>query len=104
MRAVVITISTSPACSLKHCNCFSLNSGLDGAAYPPVSDPSNPSSKSSIRNSAPILSICSATSGLTSNALTIAPRLTEVPIAAKPATPAPITKTLAGGTFPAAVI
>jgi hypothetical protein len=33
----------------------------------------------------------------------IAPRLVAVPIAARPATPAPTTSTLAGGTLPAAV-
>ena len=31
-------------------------------------------------------------------------RLVDVPIAARPATPAPTTRTLAGGTLPAAVI
>ena len=44
------------------------------------------------------------TAGRVSKALTIAPKLLAAPIAAKPATPAPITITLAGGTFPAAVI
>ncbi len=39
-----------------------------------------------------------------SNTLTIAPRLCAQPIAESPATPAPITSTLAGGNFPAAVI
>ena len=39
-----------------------------------------------------------------SKALTIAPKLFAVPIAERPATPAPITKTLAGGILPAAVI
>ena len=33
----------------------------------------------------------------------MAPRLVEVPIAARPATPAPMTRTFAGGTLPAAV-
>ena len=36
--------------------------------------------------------------------ITTAPRLTAVPSAARPATPAPITNTFAGGTLPAAVI
>ena len=49
-------------------------------------------------------SICSATSGRTSNAYVIAPKDVAVPIAANPATPAPTTSTLAGGTLPAAVI
>jgi hypothetical protein len=56
-----------------------------------------------LTNSAPIDSTCSPTSGRTSVARTIAPRLLAVPIAASPATPAPETKTLAGGTLPAAV-
>ena len=45
----------------------------------------------------------SATSGRGSVEYTIAPRLPAVPIAARPATPAPATSTLAGGTLPAAV-
>ena len=52
---------------------------------------------------APIDWICSATSGRTSKARTLAPRLPAAPIAANPATPAPITKTVAGWVFPAAV-
>ena len=48
-------------------------------------------------------STCSATSGRASVARTTAPRLPAVPMAARPATPAPTTRTLAGGTFPAAV-
>ena len=48
-------------------------------------------------------STCSATSGRTSKAYVIAPRDVDVPIAAKPATPAPTIRTFAGGTFPAAV-
>ena len=47
---------------------------------------------------------CSRTSARVSNARTIAPRLRAAPIAARPATPAPMTSTLAGGTLPAAVI
>ena len=46
----------------------------------------------------------SPTSGRVSLARTMAPRPDAVPIAARPATPAPMTKTLAGGTLPAAVI
>ena len=45
----------------------------------------------------------SATSGRGSVARTIAPRLLAAPIAANPATPAPATRTFAGGTLPAAV-
>ena len=46
----------------------------------------------------------SATSGRGSVARTIAPSEPAAPIAARPATPAPATRTLAGGIFPAAVI
>src|SRR3972149_77723 len=53
---------------------------------------------------APTLSICSFTSGRTSVALTLAPRRRAVAIACSPATAAPTTNTLAGGTIPAAVI
>ena len=45
----------------------------------------------------------SATSGRGSVARTIAPSAPAEPMAASPATPAPTTKTFAGGTFPAAV-
>ena len=54
-------------------------------------------------NVAPIDWICSATSGRTSNARTFAPRLPAAPMAASPATPAPMTKTVAGCVLPAAV-
>ena len=53
---------------------------------------------------APTLSICSFTSGRTSVATTFAPRRLAVAMACRPATPAPITKTLAGNTIPAAVV
>ena len=55
-------------------------------------------------NFAPKLSTCSLTSGLTSNASTWDPNLLAVAIACNPATPAPITKVLAGEIVPAAVI
>ncbi len=51
-----------------------------------------------------MLCTCSFTTGRVSKALTIAPKLRAVPIAARPATPAPITSTRAGGILPAAVI
>ena len=51
-----------------------------------------------------MLSICSLTTGRVSKERTIAPRPLATPIAARPATPAPMTRTLAGGTLPAAVI
>jgi hypothetical protein len=44
------------------------------------------------------------TASLVSNPLTIAPKLLAVAIDESPATPPPITKTLAGGNLPAAVI
>ena len=50
-----------------------------------------------------MLSTCSATSGRVSKARTIAPMPRAAPMAASPATPAPMTSTLAGGTLPAAV-
>ncbi len=55
-------------------------------------------------NSAPMLLTCSLTVGRVSKARTIAPMPRAAPIAARPATPAPITSTLAAGTRPAAVI
>ena len=55
------------------------------------------------RTPRPMDSICSATSGRTSKAYVTAPSETLVPMAARPATPAPITRTLAGGILPAAV-
>ena len=48
----------------------------------------------------PTLSICSFTSGRTSVAVTLAPSRFAVAMAWSPATAAPITKTLAGGTIP----
>lgn len=56
------------------------------------------------KNSAPRDSTCSFTAERVSNPLTIAPMFLACPIAAKPATPPPITRTFAGGTLPAAVI
>lgn len=57
-----------------------------------------------VRNSAPKDSTCSLTIERVSKALTMAPMHLAWPIAARPATPPPITSTLAGGTLPAAVI
>ena len=53
---------------------------------------------------APRLSICSRTAGRTSKPVTTAPRRRAVAIACRPATPAPMTSTFAGGTVPAAVM
>src|ERR1700693_3024258 len=55
-------------------------------------------------NLAPRLSTCSLAAGRTSVAVTMAPRRRAVAIACRPATPAPMTKTLVAGTVPAAVI
>src|SRR5881409_3613952 len=55
------------------------------------------------RNVAPRLSTCSLTTGRTSKPDTTAPRRRAVAIACSPATPAPMTSTLAGTTVPAAV-
>ena len=55
-------------------------------------------------NYAPNDSTCYLTAGRVSNPRTIAPKDLAVAIAAKPATPPPMTKILAGGSFPAAVI
>ena len=55
-------------------------------------------------NFAPRLSTCSLAAGRTSVAVTMAPSRRAVAIACRPATPAPMTNTLAAGTVPAAVI
>ena len=51
-----------------------------------------------------MLLTCSRTAARVSKARTMAPRPRAAPIAARPATPAPMTRTFAGGTRPAAVI
>ena len=102
IRAVVIIMSTSLHWSLNNSNSALIYSSLIVFAYPPAPEPS--SSISTVRNSPLKLSTCSFTSGLVSNALTIAPRLVAVPIADNPATPAPIMSIFAGGILPAAVI
>ena len=71
-------------------------------AYPPAVSIS--SACSTVKNFPPKLSTCSFDAALTSVAETIAPNLFAVATACKPATPAPMTKTLAAGTVPAAVI
>ena len=90
-------------------HCFAVSSiwafknSLDiSLAYPPA--PSPDSLISTSRNSAPRDLTCSLQAVLVSNARTIAPIFFAFTIAESPATPAPITKTLAGGIFPAAVI
>ena len=55
-------------------------------------------------NLPPSEATCSLAAGRTSVAETAAPSRLAVAIACRPATPAPMTKTLAAGTVPAAVI
>ncbi len=55
-------------------------------------------------NLAPSEATCSPAAARTSVAVTTAPMRRAVAMAWSPATPAPITKTLAAGTVPAAVI
>lgn len=57
-----------------------------------------------VKNCAPNDSTCSLTADRVSNARTTAPMFLACAIAARPATPPPITNTFAGGNFPAAVI
>lgn len=71
-------------------------------AYPPPPSPS--SLILTVKNSAPKDSTYSLTAALVSKALTTAPKDLAVAIAERPATPPPITNTLAGGNLPAAVI
>mmetsp|Transcript_3340 Transcript_3340/g.11581 ORF Transcript_3340/g.11581 Transcript_3340/m.11581 type:complete len:308 (-) Transcript_3340:521-1444(-) len=101
MRAVVMMMSHSFACCLKSSISASRNAWLISLAYPPAPSPS--SSMDTSRNSAPMLSTCSRAALRTSKARTTAPMFFAVWIAARPATPAPITSTLAGGTLPAMV-
>lgn len=102
MRAVVIIMSTSLAYLANSSISASINSLDISFAYPPV--PSPLSAIFTSINSAPSDYTYSLTAALVSNPLTIAPKLLAVAIADKPATPPPITKTLAGGSLPAAVI
>ena len=55
-------------------------------------------------NFAPSEATCSLAAGRTSVAVTTAPSRRAVATACRPATPAPMTKTRAAGTVPAAVI
>ena len=102
MSAVVMTMSTSSHCLVSISRAAACHSADISLAYPPP--PSPDSSKSTLRNSAPIDFACSSTAARTSNSLTIAPMFLAVCTAASPATPPPRTITLAGGTLPAAVI
>ena len=105
ISAVVIIISTSLAYFKNNANSASKYSFPISLAYPPIPAPSTTSPFIlTSKNSAPQDFTYSLVANLVSNALTIAPIFLAVTIADKPATPAPITNTLAGGTFPAAVI
>ncbi len=79
-----------------------MNSGDISLAYPPP--PSPASATSTVRNSAPSEAACSATAARVSKTRTTAPIPRATPIAERPATPPPTTRTFAGGTRPAAVI
>lgn len=102
ISAVVTMISTSFAYLANNSISASMNSLDISLAYPPVPSPSSFSFTS--MNSAPRDYTYSLTAALVSNPLTMAPKLLAVAIADKPATPPPITSTLAGGNLPAAVI
>ena len=102
INAVQITISIFFSVSAKRASCFFLKSSEVSFAYPP--SVSKFSEFSTDKNLPPKLSTCYFDAALTSVANTIAPILLAVAIACKPATPAPITKTLAAGIVPAAVI
>mmetsp|Transcript_2050 Transcript_2050/g.2228 ORF Transcript_2050/g.2228 Transcript_2050/m.2228 type:complete len:200 (-) Transcript_2050:304-903(-) len=102
IAAVVIIIWHSFACSRNISISFRMKSSLITLAYPVPSSPSS-SAKSRRRNSPPRDSTCSLQSRRVSKARTIAPILEAVLIAARPATPAPITKTFVAAKLPAAV-
>ena len=102
IKAVVTIISTSLAYLANNFISSSINSLDISLAYPPC--PSPDSFNLISKNSAPKDSTYSFTASLVSKPLTIAPKLLAVDIAERPATPPPITNTLAGGNLPAAVI
>mmetsp|Transcript_3228 Transcript_3228/g.9360 ORF Transcript_3228/g.9360 Transcript_3228/m.9360 type:complete len:276 (-) Transcript_3228:848-1675(-) len=102
MSAVVMMMSTSLHCFANRSISAAMNSGDISLAYPPP--PSPDSSSSTVRNSAPSDLACSATAARVSKTRTMAPMFLAVPIALRPATPPPMTSTLAGGILPAAVI
>lgn len=102
IKAVVIIISQSLAYLANNSISALIKAGDISLAYPPVPSPS--SVIFTVKNSAPKDSTYSLTAALVSKALTIAPKDLAVAMADKPATPPPITKTLAGANLPAAVI
>ena len=78
-------------------------SSLSSAAYPPPPSVLMPP-RSTSRNFAPSERTCSPAAARTSYASTTAPSRRAVAMACRPATPAPMTNTFAGGMVPAAVI
>lgn len=102
IKAVVMMMSTSFAYFANNSISASINSLLISLAYPPA--PSPDSFTLTSKNSAPNDWTYSLTADLVSNPLTMAPKLLAVAIDDNPATPPPITNTLAGGSLPAAVI
>lgn len=113
INAVVITMSTSRHCSKKSFISAAMNSFDISFAYPPAPEPS--SSISTSTNSAPSDCTCSRAAGRVSKPRTMAPKRfayecsqlfqmeskdqLTVAIALKPATPAPMTRTLHGGIY-----
>mmetsp|Transcript_28588 Transcript_28588/g.48630 ORF Transcript_28588/g.48630 Transcript_28588/m.48630 type:complete len:293 (+) Transcript_28588:2501-3379(+) len=102
ISAVEMIMSTSLHCFSNNSRSAARNSGDISFAYPPAPEPS--SAISTVRNSPPAETTCSFVAARTSKHLTIAPVFLAVWMACKPATPAPMISTLAGGTLPAAVI
>ena len=100
--AVVIMTSAFTASSNIFSCCFCLYSAVCSTAYPPAALSSVAPSTSI--NFAPRLSTSSLAAARVSNACTTEPSLLAVATACNPATPAPITNTLAGGMLPAAVV
>lgn len=84
---------------------------MDGppSSFFPTGQPSHkplqrPRPPPTVRNWAPMDCACSRTAVRVSNTRTTAPSDLAAPTAARPATPPPMTSTLAGGMRPAAVI
>lgn len=95
-------MSTSLAYLAKSSISALINSGDISFAYPP--EPSPDSFSLTSKNSAPSDLNYSLTAARVSKPLTMAPRDLAVAMEDRPATPPPMTKTLAGGSLPAAVI
>ncbi len=100
--AVVITTSCLAMCAASSACCASRSSAVSSRAYPP--SPAALSPDVSSMNVAPSDSTSPLDAGRTSYPLTWAPSRLAVPIACRPATPAPSTSSFAGRAVPAAVI